>query len=162
MARPSSFKPEYVEQAMKLAKLGATDTQLADFFDVAVTTIYNWKTKYPEFLEALNLSKDEADQIVEKSLYQRALGYEHDETDIRVVGGEIVQTKLRKYYPPDTTACIFWLKNRKPEQWREMKAIELTGANGGAVQTESKLDVGSLPTDVLAQIMAAKDAANKG
>lgn len=162
MARPSSFKPEYVEQAKKLARLGATDVQLADFFGVCVATIYNWKNDQPKFLEALNLSKDEADRIIEKSLYQRALGYEHDETDIRVVGGEIVQTKLRKYYPPDTTACIFWLKNRQPEQWREMKAIELTGANGGAVQTESKLDVGALPTDVLAQIMAAKDAANKG
>jgi len=161
VARPTSFKPEYAEQAAKLAKLGATDVQLADFFGVCIATIYNWKNDHPAFLDALKLSKEEADAIVEKSLYQRALGYEHDEVDIRVVGGEIVQTVVRKRYPPDTTAGIFWLKNRKPEQWREMKAIELTGANGGAVQTESTLNVSQLPTDVLAQIMAAKDAANK-
>jgi len=114
VARPTSFKPEYAEQAAKLAKLGATDVQLADFFGVCIATIYNWKNDHPAFLDALKLSKEEADAIVEKSLYQRALGYEHDEVDIRVVGGEIVQTVVRKRYPPDTTAGIFWLKNRKP------------------------------------------------
>jgi len=162
VARPSSFKPEYVEQAQKLAKLGATDIEIADFFHVDVRTLYRWKVDQATFCQALKSGKEEADDRVERALFSRATGYEHDEVDVRVVSGEIVQTPIRKYYPPDTTAGIFWLKNRKPEQWREMKAIELTGANGGAVQTESKLDVGSLSTDVLTQIMAAKDAANKG
>ena len=62
-----------------------------------------------------------------------SMGYEHDETDIRVVDKEIVMTPIRKIYPPDTTAAIFWLKNRRPEQWRETKAVELTGAQGGPV-----------------------------
>lgn len=134
MARPSKFKPEYVDQAQKLAKLGATDIEVADFFSVDVRTLYRWKGEFEEFCQALKVGKEEADDRVERSLFARANGYEHDEVDIRVVGGAIVQTGIRKYYPPDTTAAIFWLKNRKPEQWREMKAVELTGAAGGPVQ----------------------------
>lgn len=125
MARPSSFKADYIEQAQKLAKLGATDIEIADFFNVDVRTLYRWKTEQSKFCQALKSGKAEADDRVERALFSRATGYEHDEVDIRVVDKEIVQTQIRKYYPPDTTAGIFWLKNRRPEQWRETKAIEL-------------------------------------
>lgn len=134
MARPSKFKPEFIAQAEKLCKLGATDMELADFFDVEVRTLYRWKAENAAFCQALKAGKDEADDRVERSLYARANGYEHDEVDIRVVGGAIVQTPIRKYYPPDTTAAIFWLKNRRAAEWREVKAVELTGADGGPVQ----------------------------
>lgn len=134
MARPSKFKPEFIAQAEKLCKLGATDMELADFFDVEVRTLYRWKADNEAFCQALKSGKDEADDRVERSLYARANGYEHDEVDIRVVAGAIVQTPIRKYYPPDTTAAIFWLKNRRADKWREVKAVELTGAEGGPVQ----------------------------
>lgn len=136
MARPSKYKPEFAEQAAKLCKLGATDAQLADFFEVAVSTINLWKVQHPEFSESIKVPKIEADERVEQSLYRRAVGYEHDEVDLRVVGGELVQTPIRKHYPPDSTAMIFWLKNRKPEDWRETKAVELTGAAGGPLQIQ--------------------------
>lgn len=132
--RPSKFKPEFVAQAEKLAKLGATDIEIADFFQVEARTLYRWKTEREEFCQALKAGKEEADDRVERSLFARANGYEHDEVDIRVVGGNIVQTPIRKFYPPDTTAAIFWLKNRKPAQWRETKAVELSGADGGPVR----------------------------
>ena len=132
--RPSLYKPEYAEQAAKLCKLGATDAQLADFFGVAVSTVALWKVQHQKFSDALKLPKQEADEKVAQSLYRRAVGYEHDEVDIRVVGGELVQTAIRKHYPPDPTAMIFWLKNRCPEKWREMKAVELTGEGGGPVK----------------------------
>lgn len=140
MSRPSKFKPEFVGQAEKLCKLGATDQEIADFFEVDVRTLYRWKGEYEEFCQALKSGKTEADNRVERSLFARANGYEHDEVDIRVVGGGIVQTPIRKYYPPDTTAAIFWLKNRKPEEWRESKAVELTGKGGGPVETISKVE----------------------
>jgi len=114
----------------KLCALGATDAQLADFFQVSVSTVALWKVEHQEFSDALRVSKDEADDKVERSLYQRAMGYEHDEVDIRVLNGEIVQTQIRKFYPPDTTAGIFWLKNRRPERWRELKALELGNKDG--------------------------------
>jgi hypothetical protein len=131
--RPSKFDKKFIAQAEKLCKLGATDIEMADFFEVDVRTLYRWKNENEEFCQALKAGKDEADDRVERSLFARANGYEHDEVDIRVVGGGIVQTPIRKYYPPDTTAAIFWLKNRRPKEWREMKAVELTGANGGPV-----------------------------
>lgn len=134
MARPSKFKAEFVAQAEKLCKLGATDMELADFFGVDVRTVYRWKNENESFCQSLKGGKEAADQRIERSLYERAAGYERDEVDIRVIGQEIVQTQIRKFYPPDTTAAIFWLKNRRPEQWREMKAVELTGANGGPVR----------------------------
>ncbi|WP_422096323.1 terminase [Variovorax sp.] len=136
MARPSKFKEEFVDQAQRLCKLGATDVEVADFFGVDVRTLYRWKGEQPGFCQALKAGKDEADNRVERSLFARANGYEHDEVDIRVVNNNIVKTPIRKVYPPDTTAAIFWLKNRKPSEWRETKAVELTGANGGPVQVQ--------------------------
>jgi DNA-binding NarL/FixJ family response regulator len=133
MARPSKFKQEFIAQAEKLCKLGATDMEMADFFEVEVRTLYRWKAENEEFCQALKVGKEEADDRVERSLYARANGYEHDEVDIRVVANAIVQTTIRKYYPPDTTAAIFWLKNRKQGEWREMKAVELTGKDGAPV-----------------------------
>lgn len=126
--RPSKFKSEFIAQAEKLCKLGATDIELADFFEVDVRTLYRWKGENEEFCQALKTGKQVADERVERSLFARANGYEHDEVDIRVVDHAIVQTPIRKYYPPDTTACIFWLKNRKPAEWRDKVEQELSGA----------------------------------
>jgi hypothetical protein len=135
--RPSKYKPEYAEQAAKLCKLGATDAQLADFFQVAVSTVALWKVEHPEFSDAIKVPKAEADERVEQSLYRRAMGYEHDEVDIKVIDKEVVITPIRKYYPPDTGAAIFWLKNRKPEEWREKQEIE---HKGGIVVKATDLD----------------------
>ncbi len=132
--RPSLYQAAFAKQAAKLCQLGATDAQLADFFEVAVSTVALWKVQHRDFSDALKLPKEEADDKVMQSLYRRAIGYEHDECDIRVVGGELVITPVRKHYPPDSTAAIFWLKNRKPGEWREMKAVELTGEGGGPVR----------------------------
>jgi hypothetical protein len=125
--RPTKYKPEYSGQAAKLCALGATDAQLADFFEVSVSTINLWKVQHVEFSESIRVPKAEADERVEQSLYRRAMGYEHDEVDIRVVGGELVQTPIRKFYPPDTTAAIFWLKNRRPSDWRDKQEVEHSG-----------------------------------
>lgn len=124
VGRPTAFKKEYIAQAKKLCALGATDIEIADFFEVDVRTIYRWKATNDEFCQALKIAKTEADERVERSLFARANGYEHDEVDIRVVNGQIVQTPIRKYYPPDTTAAIFWLKNRKSEQWRDKQEVD--------------------------------------
>jgi hypothetical protein len=136
MGRPSKFQPEFVTQAEKLCKLGATDMEIADFFEVDVRTLYRWKAEHEGFCQALKSGKDQADERVERSLYARATGYEHDDMDIRVVEGVVVQTPIRKHYPPDTTAAIFWLKNRRAAEWRDKVQQEMTGADGGPVQIE--------------------------
>lgn len=116
--RPSKYKPEFNKQAEKLCRLGATDRDIADFFQVSEATLNNWKLKHPEFLESLKRSKAEADALVEKSLFRRALGYSHPATKFFQAGGGILKQDYIEHYPPDTTACIFWLKNRKGEEWR--------------------------------------------
>lgn len=132
--RPTAYQPEYAEQAKKLCALGATDAQLADFFQVAVSTVALWKVKHQEFSDALKLAKAKADEMVEQSLFRRAMGYECEETDIRVIEGQIVETPIRKIYPPDTTAMIFWLKNRKPAEWRDKVNQEVSGVDGKPIE----------------------------
>lgn len=117
--RPSKYKNEFPEQARKLCMLGATDKDMAEFFEVGESTLNRWKTEYPEFRESLKGGKLMADASVAESLYKRATGYEHPEDDIKVVAGEIVITPTIKHYPPDATSMIFWLKNRRPDLWRE-------------------------------------------
>lgn len=136
MARPSKFKEEFIQQATKLCRIGATDAEVADFFGIDVRTLYRWKNESETFCQALKAGKVEADERVERSLFARALGYEHPEVDIRVVDKEIIQTPIIKYYPPDTTAAIFWLKNRKPAEWRDRQEIEHGGKGGGPIQMQ--------------------------
>jgi len=123
--RPSPYKKEYNEQVEKLCKLGATDKDIADFFNVCIATITNWKKKDKEFLAALKKGKQIADMNVAESLYKRATGYEHDDVELKVVslggnmGSQVEEVKVVKHYPPDPTSMIFWLKNRNPAQWRD-------------------------------------------
>lgn len=131
--RPSKYKDEFPEQARKLCLLGATDKELASFFEVAVSTISEWKLSFPEFSEALKAGKQLADATIADSLYQRAKGYSHREDDIRVVSGAIVITPTIKNYPPDSTALIFWLKNRRPDLWRDKREEEGGGEDAAAL-----------------------------
>ncbi len=134
--RPSKYKPEFVTQAEKLCALGATDIEIADFFDVDGRTLNRWKGEHDDFCQALKVAKEVADARVERSLFARANGYEHDEVDIRVIQNEVVQTPIRKFYPPDTVAAIFWLKNRRPDKWRDRVETALTNPDGGVPNIE--------------------------
>jgi len=127
--RPSSYKPEFAKQAEKLALLGATDQEMADFFEVAVRTVYRWKHDHDEFCQALKAGKDVADERVERSLYQKAIGYEQDEVKIFMPAGaeKPVYAPYRAKIAPDTTAAIFWLKNRRKEDWRDKTEQEHSG-----------------------------------
>ncbi|MEK6482408.1 hypothetical protein WJR50_33035 [Catalinimonas sp. 4WD22] len=117
----SKYQNKYAQQAMKLCMLGATDNELADFFEVTEPTINNWKKDYPDFAEALRKGKIDSDAEVAARLFKRAIGYEHEDTYISQYQGQIITAKVIKRYPPDTQAAIHWLKNRRPDQWRDQK-----------------------------------------
>ncbi len=138
MARPTKYKKEFAEQARKLCLLGATDKSLAEFFEVTESTINKWKVDHKEFSESIKKGKEIADAEVASKLYHRATGYEHQEDDIRSVNGEIVITPTVKHYAPDTTAAIFWLKNRKKAEWRDKQDHEVTGKDGGPIETKDQ------------------------
>lgn len=131
MARPTSYKPEFVETARELCAQGATDREVAHALDIAESTLYVWQNKYPEFAEALKVSKAIADDRVERSLYRRAVGYSFDAVKIFQNGTQIPYVE---HVPPDTTAMIFWLKNRRKAQWRDR--TELTGADGAPLTVQ--------------------------
>lgn len=137
MGRPTKFKPEYIEQARKLAQLGATDREAADFFGVTESTLYLWKHTHPEFSEALKVGKAAADDRVEQSLYRRAVGYTQDDTHFSSYEGVVTATPYVKHHAPDTTAAIFWLKNRRPAEWREVSRQE----HAGSVETIHKIEL---------------------
>jgi hypothetical protein len=124
--RPNKFKPEYIEQARKLCQFGHTDPELAGFFEVHLQTINNWKVKYPEFLYALKAGKEVADSRVERSLYQRAVGYNYEAIKIFMPAGRSkpVYAPYTEHVPPDVTAGIFWMKNRDPAHWRDQQQLE--------------------------------------
>jgi hypothetical protein len=118
--QPTKYKPEYCDLAHNYCLLGATDKELAGFFDVCEATLNNWKHDFPEFLESIKSAKEDADALVAKSLFQRATGYSCKETKIASFNGEITDTlDIDKHYPPDVKAGQFWLKNRQPKKWRD-------------------------------------------
>lgn len=125
--RPTKYREEYTDQAYKLCLLGARDEDLADFFEVHVDTIYEWKKVHDDFSEALKNGKIKADADVAERLYKRATGYECPETKVFCHEGQITCFDIVKHYPPDPTSIIFWLKNRQPEKWRDKQDHEHSG-----------------------------------
>lgn len=125
--RPTKYKAEHLKVAKAMAKLGATDAELAQALGVAVSTVALWKVTHKEFSDALSVSKDVANQKVVDSLYKRAMGYSVTEEDIRVIDGQIVKTEFTRHYPPDPTSMIFFLKNRDKANWRDKHDFEHSG-----------------------------------
>lgn len=137
---PSKFKPEMIEQAEKLCALGLIDEEIAQFFRVTTRTLTRWKGRHPEFSRALKTGGAVADVRVERSLYKRATGFTADAVKIFLPRGstEPVIVPYKEQVAPDTTACIFWLKNRRPDLWRDVNRHEHTGRDGGAIETSDK------------------------
>jgi hypothetical protein len=123
VGRPTKYKEEYAEQARKLCLLGATNEKIADFFEVHISTIYEWQSIHEEFSDALKGGKMLADAEIANSLFHRAKGYSCQDLDIKMYEGNIIETPYIKNYPPDPTSMIFWLKNRQPDLWREKREV---------------------------------------
>ena len=125
--RPSKYKPEYADLARKFGLLGATNDELARMFEVATSTIDKWIAEIPEFSGALKEGREVADQTVADRLFKRATGYEHQAVKIMAYEGVSFEHEYIEKYPPDTTAAIFWLKNRRPDLWRDKTETEVSG-----------------------------------
>lgn len=154
VGRPTDYKPSYVEDVFKLSLLGATDKEVADFFDVSESTINKWKLDYPKFSESMRSGKLKADTEVAKKLYDKANGAEWIEdfaTKCKTItyenGKKVLETEeiqvtpVRKAAPPDTQAISLWLRNRQGAKWRDKIDHELTGKDGGPVDITDKTAV---------------------
>ena len=128
------LEPESLILLEGWARDGLTDEQIAINMGIRTSTLYEWKNKYSEISESLKKGKEVIDTIVENALLKRALGYRYDEVTIE---NGIETKRVTKEVQPDTTAQIFWLKNRRPDKWRDKQNVEVSGS----LKTEtSKLD----------------------
>lgn len=145
--RPSKYQPKLNKQAENLCRLGATDKEMADFFDIAESTFYEWKDAYPKFSEAIKKGKLASDVQVTNGLFKRATGYKYKEVTYEKTGTleelegesdtetakEIFKKKIVvKDMAPDVTAQIYWLNNRRSnvekgaQRWANKQEIDHT------------------------------------
>lgn len=118
------LEPEGLTLLEGWARDGLTDEQIAGNIGINTSTLYDWKNKFPKISEALKKGKEVVDIQVENALLKRALGYDFQETRVEKSdkdGTKVIQTL--KHIPADTTAQIFWLKNRRPDKWRDKPEI---------------------------------------
>jgi len=154
LGRPPIYRAAFDEQAGKLAWLGATNAGLADFFGVAKQTIDYWLAHHPTFLGAVKEGRENADLQIVKSLFHRAKGYSHPAVKIVAdakTGAEHI-VEYTEHYPPDSTACIFWLKNRRPQEWRDKRIQELSGPGDGPVAVDVTGSVAGMPSEEIAAL----------
>ena len=152
VGRPTRYKAEYAEQARKLCLLGATDIELAEFFQVSTATLDTWKKAHSEFLSSITRGKDIADAEVAERLFQRALGYSHKAVKIMAVDKTVVREEYIEHYPPDTQAASLWLRNRQPKKWRDKQDVEHSGKDGGPIQSETTTKVVVVPAKNIAEV----------
>lgn len=119
--------PEGLLKIEGWARDGLTDEQISRNMGIGTTTLYRWKDEFEEIRESLKRGKEVVDRQVENALLKRALGYEYEEVKEKFEDGVITErTVTKKEVVPDTTAQIFWLKNRKPDKWRDKPGYEDT------------------------------------
>jgi hypothetical protein len=124
--RKSVYRPEYAEQAAKLCEMGFTDQMLGGFFGVNESTINRWKLEHEEFLQALRVGKEVADDAVERAVFLSIIGFTRKEQKLVGSGEDAHVIEVEKYYPPQPGAGLKWLAVRRPEQYREKREPEET------------------------------------
>jgi hypothetical protein len=132
MPRKEKYEDTFPLMAEDYARRGLIDKQIAKNLGISVDTLYEYQKKYPEFSAAIKRGKKPVDVEVENALLKRALGFNFEETHIEYKPGKKAEDKpivthikkIRKFVVPDTTACIFWCKNRRPKQWRDKHDID--------------------------------------
>ena len=111
------------------ARDGLIDEQIAANIGITTTTLYDWKKKYADFSDALKKGKETSNYEVENALFKSATGYEYEERkEVQEVVDGVMRKRVeitRKQVPPNATSAIFWLKNRKPDKWRNKQEIEV-------------------------------------
>ena len=126
--RPSNLTIHIKNVIINLAKEGKTVLQIGNMLGVSHKTVYNWMHSDPELLHAIKEARDLAAELVEASLFSRAIGFSHPATKMFYDKSrrKVIKAEYTQHFPPDPTSMIFWLKNRQPERWREKQEVDLT------------------------------------
>lgn len=139
MGRSPSYEPNYHPVLAKyMARCGLTDEEIAKEFGIGIRTFYRWKKSYPILCQSLKENKRFVDALVEDSLLKKAIGYEIEEVEVTASkDGKNSRIKKSKKWIHDTTAAIFWLKNRQPDRWRDTQNIN----HEGEITSTRKIDL---------------------
>lgn len=130
--------PEGLLKLEGWARDGLTDEQIAENMGINKATLYRWKEKYCDICDTLKRGKEVVDFQVENALLKRALGYEYEEVSEKYESGTLTEKKVtKKQVVPDTTAQIFWLKNRRPDKWKDKQDVQVSGE---LKEEQTKLD----------------------
>lgn len=146
--RSTSYQDDFPARAKVLAERGALDRDIAQALGIGLSTFYEYRHKHPEFLDALKVGKDVADDAVEAALFRKATGYSFDSEKVFQFEGEPVRVDIVEHVPPSDTAAIFWLKNRRGDKWRDKQEVEH--------------NVGGALADIIAERRAAVAKMNEG
>lgn len=117
--RKSGYDKVNLEHIKFLVEKACTDFEICQFLKISRETFYAWQREHPEFSDALKNWKKNADERVERSLFERAMGYSHPSEEVFCAFGKVTRVNTIKHYPPSEVACIFWLKNRRPDLYRD-------------------------------------------
>lgn len=128
--KKGKFSERMQQRILKLAEDGKTIEEIAMYVGISERTLYNWSGRFPDFKAALKDSKSIADELVEASLFRRAVGYEHKAKKIffDAKSLSVVEHDYTEKFAPDTSAGIFWLKNRDPERWKDKTEVKHEGS----------------------------------
>lgn len=126
IGRPSHYDKISLDDVRKWASIGLSNEQISQLLNIDQSNFYIWQRDKQEFREALKGGKELPDDKIERSLFERASGYYHPEEKLFYDSntGQVVSQIVLKHYPPDPTSMIFWLKNRRREQWRDQPKDE--------------------------------------
>ena len=112
------MNPEYANAPITIASSAPLMRCWASFFGVARRTIQNWIAAHPDFADAVHRGRAVADGVIVRALFERAKGFSHEVTRTTLYRGEEHKITNTVSYPPDTQACMFWLRNRQREYWQ--------------------------------------------
>lgn len=121
-----------------LARSGYTSVEIAEKLQVSKSTLYKWRQKYPELRDSLKEGRDFADNMVEDALYKSALGFRRKTIKKRKTPQGVTIEEVQEDVPPNATAIIFWLKNRRPEQWRDKREVDVTADSDAKIKATLK------------------------
>lgn len=135
-ATDSKLTAAACEQAYHITRVGGTLQDVAIALKTSQSRLALWMNRFPEFRKAIEAGRVSRDELVETALFARARGYEHKAEKIfcNANNGAVTKVEYVERYPPDAASAIFWLKNRRPEDWKDVSQKEITGADGGPIE----------------------------
>ena len=137
--RKTIYSPRMAVIARKACERGMTDNEIANLLGIGLATLYRWKIDYPAFARVFKLGKAAADDRVERSLYSRAIGYDYIAEKATMTRHGQKTMRYRQHIPPDTAAAVWYLKNRRPDRWRDSFRHEHTASPYDGIEDPAEL-----------------------